>query len=1080
MRTPGTRPGSLLHTLALACFLCFFALACQDNTDSERADATSSPDAMEPDTGDVPADAAGDVGAPGDLGDVEEADATPPPQDAAEDAAVDGGSDQGDADAPPDLPPEDMEAPDAADQGPDADADMEPELPPGFVRILGVEPDVGPVDGGTQVVLTLAGQVQAPRVQFAGRDAASVEPGPGGTLVVVTPPGSPGLADIKLVGDDGEDTLRGGFRYIEPLELESLEPAQGSTAGGSFVLLRGRSFSPQTVVSFGARGAVQVDFIDEHTLEVITPEGPPGPVDVRVSDDRSADALRGAYTYLAPVQVDRLYPAAGPRRGGDVLILSGQGLREDSEVWFGAVQAQVTHINDQRLEVVAPPGPAGPVDVAVINAFGADGLPRGYTYLDEDQPGVVLATVAPLVGPDAGGQELLLSGQGLDGDNLEVWFGEQPALLVEISDRVLRVRTPPHAPGVVDITVRHDGGAATLEQGYTYLRQLRLLGVEPGQGDISGGQAVTVSGAGFTAQTRFFFGPLEAAAVQLQSPELATMVTPPGSLGWSRVRAVEAPQEAALEQGFLYEDNRARAQSLSPRRGSIAGGTLLTIRGRGFWGEPTVSVGGQPCAQVQVLDQATLTCRTPPGREGSVPVQVHLPELSLEVAERYTYYHPGTRFGGSWGEGVEGAVNVSVFSIAGGPVPGAFVMLTVDGDTQYQGFTNEEGLITFSGEDVLGSQFVSATAAGFSSATLQEVNAENISLLLFPTAPPSGGGGGGSLPLATITGTVAGFQKIAQPGPGERQVIIVETTRVSPERANPWPGNGNVVDPNGSRIYTLTSRVGDVAVVAWGGLINDQTGVFTPYALGVRRYLFVSQNETYEVDLELNIELTRPLRIKLTGAHTGEPGPTINRVTPWIDLGFEGVFGGYDWAEGASDTIVAQHQAPLVEELADATYILEGGSWTNRGSAPYAISRLSEVTRLDGLIEMPTLIGTPMPLIPEADGAAQDGYVAFEPLTHHRPDVWHIQLYQLPATLVWEVTLPGDVTWFHLPRFPDFSDLPAEARPTPYAYNGELYMLVTGARIEDFDYNNHEYLNQLRGRDGWISWTRNSWFLRLD
>lgn len=1045
--------------------------ACEDNTDSP----SPTPDAEAPD------DLSPDLSPP-DLA----ADTTDDAADAVEDAALD-------ADVPEDANPPDQGREDSADDedaAPTEDAADLPEevtedtqdleIPEGFLRILSVEPAVGPLEGGTEVTITFEGSIASPRVQFAGVDSPRVEPGAGSTLRAVTPPGFPGPADVKLTGEGSQDTLRGGFRYVEALRLDAVEPNQGSAEGGDFVLLRGRAFTPDVAVSVGGRAAIQTTWIDAQTLEIIAPPGPPGLADVRVSNDDTADALAGAYTWLAPVRVHRLTPAAGPRAGGDVLIMDGEGLRADTRVHFGAIEARVTHVNDQRLEIIAPPGPRGPVDVAVTNSFGADGLPRGYTYLDDDGGALTLAAASPPNGPDTGGQEVILSGRGLNVEDLEISFGGQPARLIEITDAALRVRTPAHPPGVVDITLTHQGGVETLEDAYTYLPALRLEEVSPPRGPVEGGTAVVVRGAGFTAQTRFLFGPLEAQGVERLSDTEARMTTPPGSLGWSRVLAVDGPQRAPLAQGFLYEDARPRVLGLSPARGSIAGGTLLQLRGRGFWGAPTVSVGGAPCVEVEVLDQATLRCRTPPGREGSVPVVVDLQGQRLESPERFTYFHPGTRFGGAWGGDVEGAVNVSVFSIGGGPVAGAFVMLTVDGDTVYQGQTDAQGLITFSGEDVLGLQDVSATAAGHSSATVQAVNAENITILLFPTVPPSGGGGGGGLPLATITGQVSGFQKIAQPGPDERQIIIVETTRVAPGSTNPWPGPGNVVDPNGDRTYTLTSRVGDVAVIAWGGLINDRTGVFTPYALGIRRYLFVSQNETYNVNIDLTVDLIHPLRIKLNGAHTGESGPDIYRVTPWVDLGFEGAFGGYDVAEGLTDLLVANHQARLEGPLADATYTLEGGAWTGRGTTPYAVARREGVTDVDALIVMPTLPGTPAPFVPEAGGVAQDGVVAFEPLTIHRPDFWNIQIYQLPATLVWEVSLPGDVTWFQLPRFPDFTDLPAEERPTPYGYPGDLYMIVTGATVEGFDFDRHEYLNDLRGRDGWVAWTRNAWFIRLD
>ena len=62
---------------------------------------------------------------------------------------------------------------------------------------------------------------------------------------------------------------------------------------------------------------------------------------------------------------------------------------------------------------------------------------------------------------------------------------------------------------------------------------------------------------------------------------------------------------------------------------------------------------------------------------------------------------------------------------------------------------------------------------------------------------------------------------------------------------------------------------------------------------------------------------------------------------------------------------------------------------------------------------------------------------------------------------------------------PDFSDLPFEDRPTPYNARGPLYMVITGARIDGFDFDQHEYLNDMRRRDRWEAWTRTSYYVTL-
>ncbi len=1013
------------------------------------------PDAAEPDAAE--ADAAAEPDAPQGL-------------DAAPDAA-----EEPDAAPPRDVGPDTAVEPDAAAE-PDAEPDA-PEDP--YLRILSVEPPSGPLQGGTEIFIGLDGEVVEPVVQIGGRLATQVRQLSPETIIATTPPGVAGAADVKILAGALEDTLVGGFTYYAPLAITSVTPDRSTLDGGTLVEIRGEAFSEGVQVSFGGRSAIALEVIDPQTLRAFTPPYPRAePVDVRVTRPEDAAVLEGGVTYYAAARLEQVIPAAGPTAGGNLVALTGQGFTPDDVVRFGGLEAAVQSATPSRLEVLVPANLPGPVNVEVLGVNGASGLLGAYRYLEADPTGLEVYAVLPDEGPPGGGQEVVIHGFDLDQDGLEVTFGGVRASLIEINDRALRVRTPPGAPGIVDVEVRAASGAATLPAAYTYLPALSIAGVSPFEGPTSGGTRILVAGEGFTPTSRFFIGPLEVTDLQLESATRARMTTPPGSLGFAPVIVTDGPLSFREEVGFRYTADIA-VTGIHPVRGSIAGGTLLTIRGAGFFGPTQVKLGRETCLDPQIIDPATLICTTPPGREGAVDVKVVADGVEYAAPQRYLYYNPASRFGGAWGDEIDGAVNVSVFSAQGSPVEGAFVMLSTERATPYQGFTDANGLITFSGPDVLGEQLVSAAAPLHSSASVQSVDAENITLILFPTVPPQGGGGGGSLPLATITGQVSGFQKIAQPGPDERQIIIVETTRESPGIANPWPGQGNVVDPNGDRTYTLISRVGDVAVIAVGGLINDRTGKFTPYAYGIARYLFVSQDQTYTVNLELEHDLDQVITFKLNGAALDMVnGPNLNRVTPWVDLGFEGVFGGWDFAEGTDSSIAAIHQAPLEGPLADATYTFQGGSYTN-GTSPYAIAWLDGVTEVSGLVVLPTLPAVPRPLVPEANGIAPDGYVAFQPSTLNLPDFWQIQLYQLPSTQIWEITIPGNQTWFQLPTFPDFSALPFEDRPNPYGVTTPLYMIITGANISNFDYNQHEYLNDLRSRSRWNAWTRNAWYLTL-
>lgn len=93
--------------------------------------------------------------------------------------------------------------------------------------------------------------------------------------------------------------------------ITSVVPPLGPAGGGTVVLIKGSGFSNHCIicsppfadpeVKFGSTGVTSLKFIDEHTLEVVTPPALPGRVSVTVRQyDGSPEpvTLANAFTYL--------------------------------------------------------------------------------------------------------------------------------------------------------------------------------------------------------------------------------------------------------------------------------------------------------------------------------------------------------------------------------------------------------------------------------------------------------------------------------------------------------------------------------------------------------------------------------------------------------------------------------------------------------------------------------------------------------------------------------------------------------------------------------------------------------------
>lgn len=976
-------------------------------------------------------------------------------------------------DMEPDLrPPVDMN-PDMVTPPVDIGDDMDPpDIEVTALRLDALVPPRGPLDGGTSFVIDGVGLTQDSIVYFGGRQAQVdlIE----GKLVGVSPEGViPGPVDVKVVDAVyGEDTLSGGFTYTATLTLDAVTPSRIPTTGMVEVTLNGRGFNDQTRVSFGGNTALRHTLVDGSLLRVIAPPHAAGLVDVRATNRDASATLPQAITYFEALRLDAVRPATGKTAGNEVVELQGSGFVPGMTVRFGNAQATlgaVTPAGD-KANVTTPANTAGLVAVTLVTPTqDATVKPDAFFYADDALPS--LANITPDQGPITGGVEVTIIGANLDDPNISVLIGGNAATIIEQGPGHIVVRTPAGTLGAADVTVTDGTDSDTLMGAYTYVSALWIDRVTPNSADVTGNIPVVIDGEGFTGATKVLFGP-NAAQFTVDSNTKITATAPPGAAGSVDLVIERDGVKATFKDGFTYTEQLV-VSSMTPVRGAVAGGTYVELRGRGFIGDLDVTFGTEDALNITILDSQTLAVRTPPNPSGDVTVTVTRQADSAQAPTPYTYFNPGARSGGAWGNPINGAVNVTVYSTSGTPIENAFVMLSTRADTRYQGLTTAEGMVTLSGPDVFGDQTITAIAAGHSSATVQRVNAENITIFLNP--PPNPGQPPPGTAPAVFKGYLDGLDKVAEPGPGEFRMAIVYTTQSDTNTDNPAPGNGNVLLTNGQ--YTLRSRLGDVAVIALGGLYNNNTNTFKPLSMGIKRYLFASEGMEYQVNLELNIPLTQQLTIKLNNAPRGAQGPDLNVVRPWLDLGFEGVFGELALPKGQGGILVAQTLAPLSGVLADASYFLEGGAYTGADlGAPFSVGLKRNIKVLNQTIELPGLLDTPQIISPQSGARPLNGLVTFTYNNPIKPDLYYVRIETPMQALRWEAFLPGTATSLRLPTFPDFSNLPADQRPAPYT--GELVFLVIYAiKQPGLDFNNFTY-NDL-GIDKWEAYAINFQLIQL-
>ncbi|MGW2390586.1 IPT/TIG domain-containing protein [Streptomyces lydicamycinicus] len=240
-----------------------------------------------------------------------------------------------------------------------------------------------------------------------------------------------------------------------------ISPNQGSTGGGTTVVITGTNLGGATAVKFGTKNAT-ITANTPTSVTVTSPSGT-GTVPVTVTTPGGTSNPLQFFYVGAPFK-SSLSPVSGITAGGNTVTINGTGLTTATSVQFGAASATPTVVNDGQLTVTVPAGAApGPVGVSVTTAGGTNnGL--SYTYIDAP----TIVSLNPTSGPASGGTVVTLTGTNLS-TTQSVDFGGTLAPFSVLSDTSLSVVTPPGTAGAVDVTVTTSGGSATSTGAFTYV-----------------------------------------------------------------------------------------------------------------------------------------------------------------------------------------------------------------------------------------------------------------------------------------------------------------------------------------------------------------------------------------------------------------------------------------------------------------------------------------------------------------------------------------------------------------------------------------------------------------------------------
>jgi hypothetical protein len=987
-----------------------------------------------------------------------------------------------------------------------------------FLIVQGVVPSRGSVTGGDEVIVTGNGFVTEDGVVeawFGDGEAEVLEVLNNDRVRVRTPPSVlAGRVDVRVANLNGEVVASDAFTYFDTVRIDTVTPGTSPAAGGVDFVVRGAGLVDGSVLTVGGRAAIDVR--SDPSGEVLRARTPPndvGPRDVRVINVNGTAALAGAIVYVEGLSVTRVSPSGGPIAGGNAVTIAGEGFAPDAQVRFGRTDAgDVRLLNARNLSAVAPPGRLGPTNVCVSQGGEERCLVNAYHYFDEAIEAPHVLGVSPARGPSSGGIEAEVVGGGFAPD-ARVLFGDAEA---QVLDRVdvhrIRVVVPAHVAGTVDVRVDSTVAVATLVGGFAYFRALTCEAPSPSSGPVEGGTRITLSGSGFTGGVRVRVGALLAETTVIDENTLSA-VTPPGSVGPVDVVVDNGEATCKVPRGFVYLDD-LQVLAIQPNNGAVAGGTKVTIIGSGFVGRDlVVRFAEGDGTELEVVDPATLRVRTPPGIPGPVDVQVDREGEVAWLPRGYIYFDPTLGFGGTGGGPVDGAVNVTVISGGdGGPISDALVVLEdIDMRVVQQARTNQLGQVVISEDDLRGVQRITAAADGFASGSINDFDAANVTIWLFPLPVPSPGAPPPGVEPPRIAGTIfvdpKKFYNLLTPENGDRACARVATTATGVGAENPPAGDGALVyfsEPPlpGEEItfaesgtYEIISRPGDVSVYAIAGSCRTVNGIpvmIEPVAMGMRHFLFAAPEQTQEgVDIYVVVNLNQAIPIEMDNPPASPSGPNINTIEPFLVLGDGTVwaptretrlppgavqpepdpFWSIYLAAGRQTRFSLLGMPPLshddVAALGQPSYAFIGMAGTLDGTQifpPLSTTFLADVTD-PGSPAAPVLI-TPFVDAPIAsaplDGEAPIGSrFAFDFIPGSaRPSfnlVFFAELTLFGPVIHWYVILPGDVHEFVLPDV-----TAAGLQGLPQGAGFLLWQIISGWQ-PGFDIDNFDYYDVLGG-----------------
>ncbi|XP_036904303.1 fibrocystin-L isoform X2 [Sturnira hondurensis] len=485
-----------------------------------------------------------------------------------------------------------------------------------------VLPNTGSTTGMTRVTIKGSGfSVSSAAVEvFMGHFPCKVLSVNYTTIECETSPAPHQLVTVELLIHGVPAQCQGNcnFSYSESIAAYITRISPNSVTSSVKAVIEGEGFGTvleDIAVFIGDQQFRAID-VNENNITVLVTPLPAGlhPLSVVVG---SKGLARGNLGVHSPA-VASLTPTSGSIGGGTTLVITGNGFHPgNTTISVGDEPCQIISVNSSEVYCRTPAGTAGRVGVKIfVNEVTYP--PLSFTYALEDTP--LLREIVPSTGPPGTKIQITGSNLGTDISEISVMINDIQCNVTTVNDSVLQCIVGGHAGGTFPVTMHHGTkGSAVSTVVFEY--PLTIQSIHPSQGSFGGGQIMTVTGTGFNPQySRILVCGSECAVDRLKSDHTTLLCKTPANNGPGpeQVCEVSVANGKDLSQSatpFSYTMSLTPLITrISPKRGSTAGGTRLTVVGSGFsenMQDVLVTIAEAKC-DVEYSNETCIICVTNP------------------------------------------------------------------------------------------------------------------------------------------------------------------------------------------------------------------------------------------------------------------------------------------------------------------------------------------------------------------------------------------------------------------------------------------------------------------------------------